>query len=55
MVEERDQHGNLVMSLGSIGLAACVRFKRFPDGVKFSEIDVVKAVTGKNNNDSGGR
>jgi hypothetical protein len=54
LVHDQDLHGNLVLNLESIGLAgALVRFKRYADGVKFAEIDVVKAVTGKDNNNAG--
>lgn len=47
-VNETDQHGNLIMRLNDIGLDAYVRYKRYDDGVRLAEIDVVKAVTGKN-------
>lgn len=51
--EARDPYGNLIMSLKDIGLDGTIRYHRFEDGVKFSMIDVVKVVTGKDNNESG--
>lgn len=44
-----DKHKNCVMSLSDIGIDAAVRFIKNREGLWFSEIDVVKAVTGKEN------
>lgn len=43
-------NGNLTMSLKEIGLDASIRYVQTEDSVMFSQIDVVKAVTGKDNN-----
>lgn len=48
-----DKNGNSVMALDGFGADAIVRFKRLPEGVRISEIDVVKVVCGKNNNEAG--
>ena len=48
-----DKNGNAVMALDGLGDDAMVRFKRLPEGVRISEIDVVKVVCGKNSNDAG--
>jgi hypothetical protein len=53
VLEERDEHGNLIMRLNDIGLDAYVRYQRYEDGVRLAEIDVVKAVTGKSVDYSG--
>jgi len=45
--DERDQHGNLILSLRDIGLDTYVRYQKYADGVRLAQIDVVKAVTGK--------
>jgi hypothetical protein len=46
----RDKYGNDIMTLKEIGLDGYVRCNRFQGRLRFSEIDVVKVVTGKNNN-----
>jgi len=51
--EERDQFGNLVMSLRDIGLDATIRYAKYEDGVRLAQIDIVKAVTGKKGNYAG--
>lgn len=48
-----DANGNSVMDLGEWGFASVVRFKRMPEGVRISEIDVVKSVCGKDNDGAG--
>ena len=40
---------NSVVSLHDIGVDADVRFVRYMEGIRFSDIDVAMAVTGKNN------
>lgn len=47
LIEEKDSFGNCIMTLNEIGLDAVVRYKRYEDGVRLAQIDVVKAVTGK--------
>jgi len=51
--EERDQFGNLVMSLRDIGLEATIRYAKYEDGVRLAQVDVVKAVTGTDANHAG--
>ena len=53
--EDKDANGNLVMDMSYIGLTGTVRFVRMEDGVRFSMIDVVKAFTGKNNDQAGNK
>jgi hypothetical protein len=48
-----DKNGNAVMVLNGLGDDAVVRFKRLPEGVRISEIDVVKVVCEKNNIEAG--
>lgn len=48
-----DQNGNTVMNLENFGFSTVVRFKTLEEGTRISEIDVVKAVCGKNSNDAG--
>ena len=48
-----DANGNSVMDLAHWGFASVVRFKRMPEGVRISEIDVVKSVCGKDTNYAG--
>lgn len=50
---DTDAYGNAVMNLENLGFQSAIRFKRFPEGVRISEIDVVKTVCNKNNNDAG--
>lgn len=52
-VDMFDKHGNSVMPLDNFGTDTVVRFKRLPEGVRISEIDVIKVVCGKNNNEAG--
>lgn len=49
----KDAYGNLIMDLSSVGIHASVRYKRFGDSIKLSEMDIVKAVTGKDNVSAG--
>ena len=52
-VEEKDQHGNLIMSLKDIGLDASIRYAKYEDGVRLAQVDIVKAVTGKKSEHAG--
>jgi hypothetical protein len=52
-VKECDQFGNTIMPLNDIGLDGYIRYKRYEDGPKFSEIDVVKIATGKSTDYAG--
>jgi hypothetical protein len=53
LVKEYDQFGNTIMSLNDIGLDGYIRYKRYEDGPRFSEIDVVKIATGKSTDSAG--
>lgn len=53
ITDTRDANGNLVMSLQDMGLNGTIRYHRFEDGVKFAQIDVVMAITGKDREYSG--
>ena len=48
-----DSNGNTVMNLENFGFATVVRYKDTPVGVRIAEVDVVKAVCGRNSSDSG--
>lgn len=51
--DERDQYGNLILSLRDIGLNTYVRYQKYADGVRLAQIDVVKAVTGADSKHAG--
>jgi hypothetical protein len=50
---DTDKNGNTVMNLEDLGFQSAIRFKRFPEGVRISEIDVVKTACNQNNDGAG--
>ena len=44
---ERDRFGNDIMDMSSVGLNTAVRYARTENGLRFSMVDVVRAVTGQ--------
>ena len=45
--QDKDTYGNFIMKLDSIGITNSVRFAHVDNTIKFSELDVVKAVVNK--------
>ena len=53
MKYKQDTNGNTIVTLESIGLQNAIRFHRFEDLPRFSELDVAVAVTGLNSDNAG--